>query len=180
MKRYAAEVYGASPYLFIWGIQWMIDSLLQYGWILDPNGSFRNVLVWTAVVLSIVYVFRGFGKSMHPPVRLGARLWIPALAAAVLLLVALQVSRLEMIPLFSAELLRSLALACFYMLIGAFLGRELVYLGLWLLALCVVIAVWYVGYAPIILGFSGGASMIACVLIFRFWHSAALKAKHSN
>lgn len=210
MKRLAAEAYSFIPYLYIWGLQWMANSLLQYFRVLDPNGAIRMVLLSAAAVLSIFFAVRGLGrrgKKAHPSsASIGgdpgsssgsgsigtasgevsadsegshptsAPGWaIPVLAAAALLLIVVLLSRLEIVPLFAAELSRSFALACFYLYVGMKLGREIVYLGLWLLSLSIIITVWYLGYAPIILGFSAGASLLACAVILRIWRRAGLR-----
>jgi hypothetical protein len=189
----------------------MADSLLQYFRVLDPNGTFRMVLLWAAAVLSIIYAIRGLGrrgKKAHPrsdsigdiisdsgsgsgsigtasgdvgagsegsPSASAPGWAIPVLAAAALLFIVVLLSRLEIVPLFTAELSRSFALACFYLYAGMKLGREIVYLGLWLLSLSIIITVWYLGYAPIILGFSAGASLLACAVILRIWRRASLR-----
>lgn len=175
-------LYSYTPYLYIWGVQWMGSSFLQYLWQLDPNGTIRNVLLGAAVVLNAVFLWRGAGKESHAAsgdasspavVPASAAAWLlPAAIAAVLLVAALLLVRLEIISPLVAELLRAIVLAVFYIGIGALMGRELVYLGVWLLALTAVIGVWYLGYAPIVLGFSAGASLLACALIFRFWSKA--------
>lgn len=175
-------LYSYTPYLYIWGVQWMGSSFLQYLWQLDPSGTIHNVLLGAAVVLSAVFLWRGAGKespaassdaSSLAVVPASAAAWLlPAAVAAVLLVAALLLVRLEIISPLVAELLRAIVLAVFYIGIGALMGRELVYLGVWLLALAAVIGVWYLGYAPIVLGFSAGASLLACALIFRFWSKA--------
>ncbi|MDF2715472.1 MAG: hypothetical protein K0R28_2397 [Paenibacillus sp.] len=174
MKRLAAEAYSTIPYLYIWGFQWIADSLLQYGWMLDPQGTIRTILLWTAAGLSVVYWIRG--RSRHRDAALaragsntvsgdgdtrsdpgsdsGGGWWIPAIAAAGLLLVVVLLARLELVPLFTAELSRSFVLACLYVYAGIKLGREIVYLGLWLSAL------------------TGGASLLACAVMFRLWGKA--------
>lgn len=209
MKRLAAEAYSFIPYLYIWGLQWMADSLLQYFRVLDPNGAIRMALLGAAAVLSLFCAVRGLGRrgnKEHPrsdsiggvfpdsgsasgsigtasDVGAGSKgspstsaTWaIPLLAAAALLVIVVLLSRLEIVPLFTAELFRSFALSCFYLYAGMKLGREIVYLGLWLLSLSVIITVWYLGYAPIILGFSAGASLLACAVILRIWRRAGLR-----
>ncbi|TMV45134.1 hypothetical protein FE783_30215 [Paenibacillus mesophilus] len=197
MKRLAADAYSTIPYLYIWGFQWIADSLLQYGWMLDPNGTIRSLLLWAAVGLSVAYWIRGRsgikeaaqassranaasgngGTRSDPGSASGTGRWIPAIAAAGLLLVVVLLARLELVPLFTAELFRSIVLSCVYVIAGMKLGREIVYLGLWLLALTVIIAVWYLGYAPIILGFSGGASLLACAVMFRIWAKAGVSGR---
>lgn len=169
MKQAKAETYWTIPYLTIWGIQWMADSLLQYIWMIDPSGAFRKVLLIAAAAVSAVYLIRDARsyavKERHWNVKTG----VPAVAAAIVLLVIVQLVRLGLIPPLYTELLRSLLLAGFYLYVGVSLNRELVHLAVWLGALTAVIGTWYLGYAPIILGFSGGASLLACATIFTFW-----------
>lgn len=187
-------LYSYTPYLYIWGAQWMGSSFLQYLWQLDPHGTVRNVLLGAAVVLSALFLWRSAGKdtpaasakasvetsaetpaSTPAPASVSASAigWLlPAAIAAVLLAAALLFVRVELVSPLVAELLRAVVLAVLYIGVGASLGRELVYLGVWLLVLTVVIGVWYLGYAPIVLGFSAGASLLACALIFRFWSKA--------
>ncbi|MBD2864194.1 hypothetical protein [Paenibacillus oceani] len=183
-------LYSYTPYLYIWGAQWMGSSFLQYLWPLDPHGTIRNVLLGAAVVLSALFLWRGAGKdspavSAEASVEISAETtapasapasaigWLlPAAIAAVLLAAALLFIRLELVSPLVAELLRAVVLVVLYIGIGASLGRELVYLGVWLLVLTAVLGVWYLGYVPIVLGFSAGASLLACALIFRFWSKA--------
>lgn len=166
--------------------------MLQYGWMLDPHGTIRTLLLWAAAGLSVVYWIRGRkrrreaahahssadaasgndGTRSDPSAAPEGGWWIPAIAAAGLLLVVVLLARLELVPLFTAELFRSIVLSCVYVLAGMKLGREVVFLGVWLLALTVIIAVWYLGYAPIVLGISGGASLLACAFMFRVWGKA--------
>ncbi|MEF3306740.1 hypothetical protein [Paenibacillus sp. GYB003] len=169
MKRNKAEAYWTVPYLTIWGTQWMADSLLQYIWMADPHGAVRKTLLGVAAALTVLLVVRDRVGRSAASSRQVAAVGIPALAAAALLLVVALSARLGTTALFVPELLRCFLLAAFYVWIGVRLGRELVYLGLWLAALGIVIWSFYLGYAPIILGFSGGASLLACALIFRFW-----------
>jgi hypothetical protein len=185
-------LYSYTPYLYIWGAQWMGSSFLQYLWPLDPDGTIRTVLLGAAVVLSALFLLRGAGKnspaaSAKASVETSAETpasapvsapspaagWrSPAAIAAVLLAAVLLLARMELVSPLVAELLRAVVLAVLYIGIGASLGRELVYLGVWLLVLTAVLGVWYLGYVPIVLGFSAGASLLACALIFRFWSKA--------
>src|SRR4051812_4053177 len=102
----------------------MVDSFLQYVWMLDPNGSFRNILIWTAVALSLIYMLSGLHRSARTSARFDTRQLLAVLAAGALLLAVVLIVKLGVIPLFSAELMRSFVLACFYIVIGARLGRE--------------------------------------------------------
>lgn len=174
MKRETTEAYQTNPYLYIWGVQWMADSLLQYFWMADPHGTIRKTTLVLAALLSIVWLIRGAAKRTPATSPQGAgiggsALGTAALLAALLLVIAALLTRAEGVPPYFAELFRSVILALFYIGIGVRLGRELVYLGSLLLALVIVIWGWYLGYAPIVLGFAGGASLLVCAVIFRIW-----------
>ncbi|PYI50695.1 hypothetical protein [Paenibacillus flagellatus] len=182
MNRNAAQAYSFIPYLIIWGVQWMTDSLLQYMWKWDPDGLFRTVLAWTALAATaLIFAARSRRGSANraavdgggegTSARSAARgVWLPAAIAAVLLAIAVPVAWADVMPLYFAELFRAFVLALFYVAAGFALGRELVYLGAWLLVLTAVIGYGYLGYAPIVLGFSGGASLVACAVIIRLWN----------
>ncbi|WP_127588147.1 hypothetical protein [Paenibacillus koleovorans] len=71
--------------------------------------------------------------------------------------------------LIAYDLIRALLLALIFVVIGAAAGRELVLLGVWLFALATIVAVWFLGYAPLVLMACGGASLFACTWIFRVW-----------
>ncbi|GAA3409914.1 hypothetical protein ACFFNY_31100 [Paenibacillus hodogayensis] len=181
MNLNAGKPYWAIPYLYIWGIQWMASSLLYYWWMLDPAGTIRAVLPWVALALSAAVAFaRRRNKPQGAPAGGSAPTWrnvaIAGLCAAVVLALFLAVllyAGVNASPLLYAELFRAFALAAFYAYTGWRFGRELVFLGIWLIALLVVVAGWYAGYAPIVLGVSEGASLIACAFILQLWRKTA-------
>lgn len=170
MKRSDAETAFYIPFLYLWGLQWMADAVLQYAWMWDPDHKIRTVLLWIAAAASAVLLLRGFrggqAGAAGRPVR--DAMW-PLLAAGALVLAAVLLVRLGVVHQLFADTYRSFVLAGFYIVLGRFWGRELVWLGLWLLVISMVITAKYFGYAPIVLGFFGGASLIACGVIFRLW-----------
>lgn len=173
-----AEAAAYSPYLYIWGTEWTANAFLQILWKWDPDGTIRAILLWAAAGLSALFLLLG---SRNKTERRGERRlggMIPLLVAAVLLLVVLLISQIVSTGLFFPVVLRTIALALFYLFLGAVLGRELLYLGIWLLALSGIIAYWFLGYAPIVLGLFGGLSLIACALILRLWGLSRLGRQH--
>lgn len=162
------------PHFAIWGSQWMLYALLHYAHMLDPHGWLRAALPWAALIASAVCLAlaatRGRRHPASPPEAAKApalRRFAPFVVAGAILAAYVLLARADIVPLFAGELLRSLALALLYFYMGFRLDRRFGYLGLWLLALVLVISVWYLGYAPIILGFSAGASLLACSVILR-------------
>lgn len=173
------------PLLWIWGVQWMADAALQIAWAFDPDGAVRTLLLWTAAALSALYTAAAWIKNRQAKRRKAAELlpleeehptmrskaspfsWMPLLVAAVLIAAAVLLVRFGAVGWLFTDVFRSLVLALFYIGLGLRIGRELVFLGLWLLALCAFISVWYLGFAPIVLGLFGGASLIACAIMVR-------------
>jgi len=152
----------------------MADSVLQYAWMWDPDHKIRTVLLGIAAAASAVLLLRGFrGGQAGTERRLALDAMWPLLAAAALVLAAVLLVRLGVVHQLFADTYRSFVLAGFYIVLGRFWGRELIWLGLWLLAISVIMTAKYLGYAPIVLGFFGGASLIACGVMFRLRRSSA-------
>lgn len=163
-----------APHFAIWGSQWMLYALLHYAHTLDPYGWLRAALPWAALIASaICLALAGTRRRRHPAsppkaVKTPALRRFTTFVVAVAILAAfVLLARADIVPLFAGELLRSLALVLMYFYMGFRLGRRFGYLGLWLLALVLVISIWYLGYAPIVLGFSAGSSLLACSVMLR-------------
>ncbi|MFK7691505.1 hypothetical protein [Paenibacillus sp. HJGM_3] len=160
-----------TPYLLIWGAQWILQALLQYSGNAEPPSLAVTVSLWTAVALSaVVFVLRLARGRKEPaakeltssPRYRASSFLVPlvvVLASAGLLLYVQPLSYILI------ELLRPLVLALLYSLLGVWLRRELMYLGVWLWALTAVLALWFLGYASLVLLFFGGLSLLACAAI---------------
>jgi hypothetical protein len=156
-----------APYLYIWGTQWIADAVLQYVWLADSQPSVRLILVGAALLLTLGWAAGGArrGTRRDGTHRTGRATMLPPAALA---LFAAALFYAKETHLFFADVFRAVFLALFYVLIGGLLrNKPLLWLGLWLFALCVVMAVFYLGYAPAVLGFFGGASLLVCAAILR-------------
>jgi hypothetical protein len=72
-------------------------------------------------------------------------------------------------PLFE-PVLRALLVSIGYVVAAKWLGRPLLYLGLWMYALTATVSLWYLGFTAIVTGFFGGLSLIALGWMIRRWN----------
>jgi hypothetical protein len=159
---------GGQPYvvfLTIWGSQWIVSSFMDFIGQWQDVVLWQQLTLWLAMGISLWALPRSLrsGKRntwTHPASGTGLLPLLMGLAS-VFVLVYVQAGS----PLFT-PLLRSFILAIGYAQLGAWLGRPLVYMSLWLFTLTVVVALWYLGFASMILGFFGGLSMLALGRIF--------------
>jgi hypothetical protein len=159
------------PLLTIWGSQWIAAAILDMLLYWPYADTLRTGSAAVAVILSVIQIYYTAGrrdKANRQEADTALRLWmsLPFVVAvgAALLLYYIHAADRNFI-----EMLRALLLAFCYVQLGVFIGRQLVYLGLWLFALCGVTGMWYLGFAPILLGLFGGLSLIACGLMIKRW-----------
>lgn len=157
---------GWIPLLYIWGLQGLAAGLLEIASVRWPVGHAPLAVTIAALALSAVAAAFAFRRGTERAATFGGGSSPDrfAAAASMLLLVGsagliLYVQRTDLLLL---ELLRGLVLAVLYAVIGTFCGRPFVYLGLWLFALCAVIALRYLGFAPLVIELFGGLSLVAC------------------
>lgn len=199
MRSSLPQVKHWFPLFYIWAVQWVASGLIQWIGEWRFPFRVLPVLTSAAVVLSAGYVLIGAGRGRMAETANGSARVAEQAAANTespagnpaepsgRLLTALRLSVWLALPLFVAggssllllyvravnpffmDLFRALTLSFFYVLLGLLLGRHLVYLGLWLFALCVVTAVWYIGFSPIVLPGIGGFSLAACGWMATRW-----------
>ena len=168
---------------YIWGLQWIVIAGIDFFGNAKYGAEFRLVTVVIAIAISIVVIFsknkqlnakpkQTVSDSTDTPIskwrnlRLNARVLIPlahVIGSVFLLIYILQAD------LFFIPILRALVLSFFYVVLGVFLGRQLIYLGLWLFALCAIVSIWYLGFAPLVLELFGGLSLVVCGRILQIW-----------
>ncbi|MGG1597565.1 MULTISPECIES: hypothetical protein [Paenibacillus] len=163
----------AAPYtafLYIWGLQWALSAGLRFfaQWRdLDP---LQPVVMWTALAASAVLLFRTFRHYGGTSLALsGAGI---TLCAAVVLVVSglYALARWKGIDPLVWPLLKGILLTLAYAWFSRWLGRPLLYLSLWMLALTVTVAWSYLGFAQIALGVFGGLSMMALAWMIGMWN----------
>ncbi|TVY10199.1 hypothetical protein [Paenibacillus cremeus] len=169
-----ADAQPFAVFLYIWGLEWLITSAIEF---FDPGQGLLSVergLLFAAILLTAaVLLWRSrSSKSMAAP-RPRGRGSIAGPAAYVLAL-ALLVADLHYaggIDAFYAPLLKGVVLAAAYGWLSRWLGRPLVYLSLWMLALTVTVAITYLGFASVLLGGFGGLSMLALGSWLSLWRT---------
>lgn len=156
------NIQSSRPYLvwlMIWGIQAVLASTLEFiGQWLDV-AAWQSIPLWIALAASAVVLGRD--------VRLGvwSKLTIPAgpsVWAVIMLIVAVwtlgyvHAADTSFIPL-----LKSFIVAAALAQLGVWLGKPILYIGIWQFVLTLVVATHYLGLASVALGGAGGLSMIA-------------------
>ena len=166
------EIKPFLPLLTVWGVEWILSAGLDVAeeWFLLDGA--KAALVWLGIALSLMIAIRaGMQRRSkrrgqeEPTVQ-----WIwqalPGLmvVGSAWLLEAVGAVGPMFVPLF-----RAVALAICYVQLGAWLGKALVWLGLWLFSLTAVVAVGYLGYSMVVLEGLGGASLLVCGRILQIW-----------
>lgn len=146
---------------YIWGLHGIAAGLVDVASIYWPVGRTTLVLTIAALALSLLalLLFGGSdGARRYGSASRGAGVVAFLLGAGSVALL-LYVGRAD---LFALELLRGLLLAAMFALIGMYRGGAFVWLGVWLFALCAVIALRYLGFAPLVLQAFGGMGLAVC------------------
>jgi hypothetical protein len=155
------------PFFVIWGIQWVLDALLDYKGPWDPNGLVHAAFAGVAVILSVYVAIRQSRQHKSHSLWEGSILTYLPLAiwiASIWLLVYVQAIDVNYLHLFLV-----VALIMMYLYMGVSAGNELIWLGLWLFLLTVIVSIWYLGYTGLILELFGGLSMLAAAAILYLW-----------
>jgi hypothetical protein len=156
---------------YIWAGQWMLNGAAKWyfgwklpGW-LQPSTALAAALA--SIVILLAANVRSPAGSVPPAIKLASLIAVVpfCIASGALLLL----EYVHAVDPFFMDLFRTLLLAFFFSCLGVLLGLELVFLGVWMFFLCVVICVWYLGFAPMVLEFMGGLGLLACGLILTRW-----------
>jgi hypothetical protein len=164
-KELRRDIRWSRPYIvffIIWGSQELLSACLEF------LGQWLNIErweplpVWIAIAASILFLWKIFqarqGKVSMVSKGAGGRVVIPVLLAIGALWTMGYVQAID--PLFT-PLLKSFILAVGYAQLGIWLGKPFIYMGIWLFVLTIVVALEYLGFASVLLGGFGGASMLA-------------------
>ncbi|SFM03460.1 hypothetical protein SAMN03159341_114121 [Paenibacillus sp. 1_12] len=155
------NIQGSRPYLIwliIWGFQSVTASTLEFigQWVnVDP---WQPLPLWIALAASAVVLWR--------KIRLGAlpRFTISGGLSAVSIIIIIGAIwthwYVQAANPFFIALLKSFIIAASLAQLGAWLGRPILYIGIWQFVLTVVVAIQYLGLASVVLGGAGGLSML--------------------
>jgi hypothetical protein len=156
------------PLFYIWGLVEAAGAAAEVFWVWTYPDWLRPALFIAALLLSLAVLFNARQKDAVPvdssPFAVSPVLFVPAAVCAAALLLLWHIGAFG--PAVAA-VLRAIALSLLYTVFGAVSERRLLYLGLWLFALTAYISLAYIGFAPVVLSFFGGASLIACGWILR-------------
>jgi hypothetical protein len=149
---------------YIWGMQWIASGILDFFNETSILITIKLILLLLAALVSLLVILLLRSQISVLP-QLKKQDWqtykmlIPLfiLIGSLALLWFLGASDTQLI----LQVLRALLLAFFYVLIGALIGKELIWLGCWLFGLVVIVSVWYLGFAPFVLEGMGGLSLLA-------------------
>ncbi|ARF67953.1 hypothetical protein B7C51_09125 [Paenibacillus larvae subsp. pulvifaciens] len=152
-----------SPLLWIWGLEWAADGVLEFAKDWYSLSWVNPVLIGSAVLATLIIVLRGkeaLSRKEDGNWLIGL-LTVAMLIASVLFLSWTGVMDDFFVPLFS-----SLLLSVGLVMSGAWLNRSFVYIGLLLFLFTGISGYCYLGYTPIILPVAGGSCLIAtgCML----------------
>jgi hypothetical protein len=162
---------------YIWGIQWVLSGILDF---FDNEQSIFKTIKLGVLLLAVLQSMftliwnRSPLPSLQNPEKQDLHFYkrgqlLAMLAGSMLLLWYIAGSDLALI----LHVLQVLLLAFFYVLMGTFLGIELIWLGYWLFALTAIVSIWYLGFSPLVFESMGGLSLIACGWILQGWSRKA-------
>lgn len=156
------NIQSSRPYLvwlMIWGVQAVLASSLEFiGQWLDV-AAWQSIPLWIALAASAVVIWRDvrLGVLSKLTIPAGSSVWaVIMLIVAVWTLGYVHAADTSFIPL-----MKSFIVAASLAQLGVWLGRPILYIGIWQFVLTVVVATQYLGLASVTLGGAGGLSMIA-------------------
>jgi hypothetical protein len=170
IDRYLRMAEPLIPLLFIWGLQGLCNAAYDIfiRWL--PVVPIKTYTTAAASLVSLLFVVKAAASASRSgqltASALGRLLWM-TLPFWVVVGGAVLLQHVQAVDLFYTDLFRALLLSFFYVLLGLFVSRHLVWLGLWLFALCALLSLRYLGFVPVILDMYGGLSLIACGVILR-------------
>jgi uncharacterized membrane protein len=179
-KAWLDEGRGLLPLFSIWGVQWLLNALLDVAeeWYNLENAKLIILLI--TVIISMGVVGRGIilakkqGRELPEAGGSALRLfesgpWSLLLPGIMLVGVVVLLNAIGSVGPFFSPLFRASMLAVVYVQFGVMFGKVLVYLGTWLFVLVILMGIWYLGYSQVVLEGMGGLSLLACGYILRFW-----------
>lgn len=161
LRRSIAALF--APYAAIWGVQWAMNAFLQYIWL----WPYQNWVLPATVIPSLAATLWVWNRQLRQTATT-----VPSFHIAVIVLVVIMISgmmillqAIRAIELFFAPIFHTSLLSILYVFFGGWLDRRygisFLCLGVWLFSLTIIIGIWFPGFAPVVLGFFGGLSLIA-------------------
>lgn len=147
----------------LWGTQWILAAVFGQLELFGAPELLTPATFWLAVAATLACLPLLRKSTASYPILIKPGGWrLAGLLALLLFSVALPF----LIPaIYLADFYRSIALAAFYFLLGGPGSHRFAKLGVWLIALMAAALLFYLGFAPFLLGVLGGCSLIACAVI---------------
>jgi hypothetical protein len=150
---------------YIWGIQWIASGIIDFFNETPTLKTIKLITLLLSALVSLLIILR-FRSPIIVPSQLTRQAWqsykmlfpLLALIGSLVLIWYIAASDIFLI----IHVLGALLLAFFYIVIGALLGKELIWLGFWLFGLVFIVSIWYLGYAPFVFEGMGGLSLLVC------------------
>jgi hypothetical protein len=159
-------------YLFyIWGAQLLLSGILD---LLGEESSLKTIklcILLATVLASLVLLLTHPlpEQSLNKPdLQKGNPTLLLPLAIAAASLILLWLIKASDITLI-LHVFRAQLLAFFYVLLGTYLGKQLIWLGLWLFILTIMVSLGYLGFAPLVFEAMGGLSLLVCGWVLLSW-----------
>ncbi len=149
------EAAAMVPFAVIWGVQWIVSSLIEY------LGQWFNILwlepytVYTGLIVTVLWAIRAGVKGLPAGFLSATVLPVMLLAAAVWVLEYVQAVDPFFVPVF-----RSFILSLLLVVAGVQGIRVMAEMGLLLFVLTAIIALWFLGFSHLVLGGFGGLCLL--------------------
>ncbi|MCD1258723.1 hypothetical protein B5M42_007730 [Paenibacillus athensensis] len=163
--------------LYLWGAQWVLAAASEALPAGRTAGLIKLLSLLAAAAGSAALLWRAWQRLGEGDGKTASAWTGRSLALiwpwVVLPMLVLMLQNTGVLSLLYSPLLGACGLAAAYIVFGRLLGSQLVWLGLWLLALTAIVGIWYLGYAGAVLEGMSGFSLLACGWLLRVWGKAA-------
>ncbi|WP_281890213.1 hypothetical protein [Paenibacillus sp. YYML68] len=162
-----------AAYLYIWGAAWVSLAALQFyeQFGKAPVSPFLVIVLALFATESVQYIRRK-RNALRPPAagdsRLNGLMLFGTCALVAILYLAARTGVLQ--PL-DWHIGQGVLLACFYGALSRKLGKPVLGLALWQLALTATVGWSYLGFAPVLITGFSGASLLALAVMIQLWKS---------
>jgi hypothetical protein len=150
---------------YIWGMQWIASGIIDFFNETPTLKTTKLIILLLAALVSLLIILRLRSQIIVLP-QLTRQAWqsykmlVPLLAMIGSLVLIWYIAASDILLII--YVLGALLLTFFYVVIGALIGKELIWLGLWLFGLVFIVSIWYLGYAPFVFEGMGGLSLLVC------------------
>ncbi|GIP41068.1 hypothetical protein J31TS4_43480 [Paenibacillus sp. J31TS4] len=179
MRGYLPQASSLLPLFHVWGLQWILHAGFQIYYRWNEPTWIEPATLAAALLISLFVLFRKPARTAEPAAKewkMALWLLLPLVVLAVSSAVLLYAGAVSW---FYGGMLRGLAAALLYVLLGVVFGKTLVYIGLWLLTFSALVSFLYLGFSPIAIQLMGGFSLLGAGWLLQRWSQAAAGSSRS-